>query len=98
MKLSWGSARCLTTVQDLGRPGVRRFGVSIGGALDSHGFRLVNLLGGNDETAAGFEITLGGLRLNFPDERLVAWCGGALPAPADSLSLPAGRAHAPRPG
>src|ERR1700694_680903 len=98
MKLSVGSAGFLTQVQDLGRPGFRRFGVSVGGALDSHGFRLVNLLVGNDETAAGFEITLGGLRLNFPAERLVAWCGGEFDVSIDSLSLPAGRAAAIGPG
>src|SRR4030088_2458020 len=92
MKLSVTSAGFLTTVQDLGRPGFRRFGVSVGGALDSHGFRLGNLLVGNDETAAGLEITLGGLRLNLPDERLVAWCGGEFDVRVGSLSLPAGRA------
>src|ERR1700704_5558371 len=98
MKLSVGSAGFLTTVQDLGRPGFRRFGVSVGGALDSHGFRLVNLLVGNDETAAGFEITLGGLRLNLPDERLIAWCGGEFDVSVDSFSLPPGRAAVIRAG
>ena len=92
MKLSVTSAGFLTTVQDLGRPGFRRFGVSVGGVLDSHGFRLGNLLVGNDETAAGLEITLGGLRLNLPDERLVAWCGGDFDVRVGSLSLLAGRA------
>ena len=98
MKLSVTSAGFLTTVQDLGRPGFRRFGVSVGGALDSHGFRLGNLLVGNDETAAGLEITLGGLRLNLPDERLVAWCGGEFDVRVGSLSLPAGRAAVLRAG
>jgi antagonist of KipI len=94
MKLLVGSAGFLTSVQDLGRPGFRRFGVSVGGALDSHGFRLGNLLVGNDEAVGGLEITLGGLRLNFPDERLIAWCGGEFDVCVDSLSLPAGRAAA----
>src|ERR1700730_3639813 len=92
MKFSVTSAGFLTTVQDLGRIGFRRFGVSAGGALDSHGFRLGNLLVGNDEAAAGLEITLGGLRLNLPDERLVAWCGGEFDVRVGSRSLPAGRA------
>ena len=92
MKLFVTSAGFLTTVQDLGRPGFRRFGVSVGGALDSHAFRLGNLLVGNEETAAGLEITLGGSRLNLPDERLVAWCGGNFDVRVGSLSLPAGRA------
>src|SRR4030088_1563479 len=98
MKLSVTSAGFLTTVQDLGRPGFRRFGVSVGGALDSHGFRLGNLLVGNDETAAGLEITLGGLRLNLPDERLVAWCGGEFDVRVGSLLFAAGRAGVLRAG
>jgi len=52
-----------TSVQDLGRTGFREFGVSSGGALDSFGLRVANLLLGNAEGAAGLEITLGGLQL-----------------------------------
>ena len=66
----------LRSVQDLGRTGFREFGVSLGGALDPFGLRVANLLVGNDEGAAGLEITLGGLQLRFEDERVVAWCGG----------------------
>jgi allophanate hydrolase subunit 2 len=66
----------LTSVQDLGRSGYREFGVSSGGALDSFALRVANLLVGNDENAAGLEITLGGLRLRFDEEQIVAWCGG----------------------
>jgi allophanate hydrolase subunit 2 len=49
----------LTSVQDLGRTGFRQFGVSTSGALDSFALRVANLLVGNDEGAAGLEITLG---------------------------------------
>ena len=56
--------------------GFREFGVSSGGALDSFGLRVTNLLVGNDEGAAGLEITLGGLQLGFENEHVVAWCGG----------------------
>src|SRR6266567_1726087 len=66
----------LTSVQDLGRTGFRQFGVTTSGALDSFALRVANLLVGNDEGAAGLEITLGGLQLRFEDERIVAWCGG----------------------
>ena len=65
-----------TSVQDVGRTGFRQFGVSTSGALDSFALRVANLLVGNDEGAAGLEITLGGLQLRFEDERIVAWCGG----------------------
>ena len=55
----------LTSVQDLGRTGFRQFGVSTSGALDSFALRVANLLVGNDEGAAGLEITLGGLQLRI---------------------------------
>jgi antagonist of KipI len=80
----------LTSVQDLGRTGFRQFGVSLGGALDSFGLRVTNLLVGNDESAAGLEITLGGLQLRFENERVVAWCGGEFDVQIGSKALPAG--------
>jgi antagonist of KipI len=82
----------LTSVQDLGRTGFREFGVSLGGALDPFGLRVANLLVGNDEGAAGLEITLGGLQLRFEDERVVAWCGGDFDVRIGSSVLPAGHA------
>ena len=80
----------LTSVQDLGRTGFRQFGVSTSGALDWFGLRVANLLVGNDEGAAGLEITLGGLQLRFEDERIVAWCGGEFDVQIGSRALPAG--------
>ncbi len=82
----------LTSVQDLGRTGYRQFGVSSGGALDSFALRVANLLVGNDENAAGLEITLGGLRLRFDEEQIVAWCGGEVDVHLGSMALPAGHA------
>lgn len=66
----------LTTVQDLGRTGSYRFGVTTGGAADAGALRLANLLVGNPEGAAGLEITLAGPTLQFAEESLVAICGG----------------------
>jgi len=80
----------LTSVQDLGRTGLRQFGVPTSGALDSFALRVANLLVGNDEGAAGLEITLGGLQLRFQDERIVAWCGGEFEVQIGSRALPAG--------
>jgi antagonist of KipI len=82
----------LTSVQDLGRTGFRQFGVSTSGALDPFALRVANLLVGNDEDAAGLEITLGGLQLRFEDERVVAWCGGEFDVRIGSTALPAGHA------
>jgi antagonist of KipI len=80
----------LTSVQDPGRTGFREFGVSTSGALDLLALRVANLLVGNDERAAGLEITLGGLQLRFNDQRIVAWCGGEFEVEIGSQSLPAG--------
>ena len=82
----------LSSVQDLGRTGYRQVGVSLGGALDSFGLRVANLLVGNDESAAGLEITFGGLQLQFADERVVAWCGGEFDVQLGSTALPVGHA------
>lgn len=81
----------LTAVQDLGRAGYRGSGVSPGGALDAHALRVANLLVGNEEGAAGLELTLGTLRLCLADERLVAWCGGNFDVEAAGAKLPPGR-------
>jgi antagonist of KipI len=92
MRLFVERAGFLTSVQDLGRMGFREFGVSSGGALDSFGLRVANLLVCNDQPAAGLEITLGGLQLHFEDERVVAWCGGEFDAQIESTRLPVGHA------
>src|SRR6266702_3047270 len=90
MNLSVTRAGFLTSVQDLGRYGFRQFGVSLGGALDVFALRVANLLAGNDESDAGLEITLGGLRIRFQDERVIAWCGGEFDVRVGSTPLPAG--------
>jgi antagonist of KipI len=74
----------------LGRTGFRQFGVSTSGALDSFALRVANLLVGNDEGAAGLEITFGGLQLRFEDDRIIAWCGGEFDVQIGSQLLPAG--------
>ena len=88
----------LTSIQDLGRTGFRQFGVSLGGALDSFALRVANLLAGGDESAAGLEISFGGLQLRFADERIVAWGGGEFDVRIGSTSLPAGHRALARAG
>jgi antagonist of KipI len=88
----------LTSVQDVGRTGFRQFGVSTSGALDPFALRVANLLVGNDEGAAGLEITLGGLQLRFEDERIVAWSGGEFDVQIGSRALPAGHVAHLQPG
>jgi antagonist of KipI len=98
LKIDITRAGFLTSVQDLGRLGFRQSGVSVGGALDSHALRVASLLVGNAESAAGLEITLGGLRLRFVDDRIVAWCGGEFDVRLGSTSVAAGHAALVRAG
>ena len=58
-KISVLRAGPLTSVQDLGRPGYRALGVSLGGALDLRAAQIANLLVGNPTEAGLLEITLG---------------------------------------
>jgi antagonist of KipI len=76
MKIRILSAGYLTSVQDLGHTGFRQAGVCVGGALDSHALRVANAVVGNEDDAAGLETTLGKVRIQFEDRRVVAWCGG----------------------
>jgi antagonist of KipI len=92
MSLIIERAGFLSSVQDRGRTGSREIGVSLGGALDPFGLRVANLLVGNDQQAAGIEVTLGGLQLRFEDKRVVAWCGGDFDVRFESTALPAGHA------
>lgn len=68
----------LTTVQDLGRPNYRIFGVSVCGAMDPLSLRLANLLVGNDEAEATLEVTLIGPKLKFESDGVIAITGGNL--------------------
>ena len=90
MKLTITRSGFLSTVQDLGRANLRQFGVSVGGALDLHALRVANLLVGNDENAAGLEMTSGLVRLQFDERRIVAWCGGEYDVAVGSRQIPSG--------
>lgn len=51
------------SIQDAGRPGLGRFGVTASGPMDRFSFRAANLALGNAPGAAAVEISLGGLKL-----------------------------------
>jgi antagonist of KipI len=80
-----------TTVQDLGRPGWQRHGVTPGGAVDAWALRLANLLVGNAEGAAGLELTLAGPTLRFLAEALVALTGADFQVTINGRRVPAWR-------
>jgi biotin-dependent carboxylase-like uncharacterized protein len=69
----------LTTVQDLGRSGYAHLGVPPSGALDPDALRLANRLVGNPETAAGLEVTFGGLAVVVEAPGFLALTGAPAP-------------------
>ena len=66
----------LTTVQDLGRTGWSSVGVGRGGAADTLSLRIGNRILGNDEGAAGLEITMTGGIIAFEADTSIALTGG----------------------
>ncbi|GAA4664942.1 biotin-dependent carboxyltransferase family protein [Gordonia humi] len=65
----------LSTIQDLGRPGLAHLGVPRSGAADLESFGLANRLVGNREEAACVEVTLGGFSATVHGTALVAVTG-----------------------
>lgn len=86
------------SVQDLGRPGRGRLGVTPGGAADRSALALGNRLVGNPEGAAGLEITLAGGRYLFLRPGRIVLAGADLGASLNGLRLPVGRRRVVRPG
>lgn len=68
----------LTTVQDRGRFGYQRYGVSVSGAMDQFAFRIANILVGNNEYEAGLEVTVLGPKLKVLDDSIIAITGADL--------------------
>ena len=73
-------AGLLTTVQDRGRPGWRRAGVSGSGAMDVPALGAANRLVGNAADAAALECTVAGPRLRLLSTTHFALTGGDLSA------------------
>jgi biotin-dependent carboxylase-like uncharacterized protein len=83
----------LATVQDLGRPGLGRFGVSPAGAMDPLALRVANRLVGNEDGAPALELTGPGTELRFLAEATFAIAGADLGASLDGQPVAPGRAH-----
>ncbi len=64
-----------TTVQDEGRFGYGRFGVSRSGAMDLDSLRLANRLAGNNRQAAGLEMTATGVTIKAQRRCLLSLSG-----------------------
>jgi antagonist of KipI len=87
-----------TTVQDLGRLGFGAMAVSASGAADTIALRLGNRLVGNDENAAGLEMTLVGGTFRFPHGGVVALTGSDFDATLDGSPVAVWTSLHVRPG
>jgi antagonist of KipI len=65
-----------SSVQDRGRFGFQRYGVSISGCMDQYASSIANLLTGNSRNEALVEITLHGTQFVVLEDCLLAFCGG----------------------
>lgn len=77
----------LSLVQDSGRRGFQRYGVSVSGAVDQDALFTGNLLVGNDPGAAVIEVTFGGAEFEFSHDSVVAITGGDLQPTLDGTRL-----------
>lgn len=78
----------LTTVQDVGRTGFRRYGVPPSGPVDRLAFAAAQAAVGNVPDAAGIELSLGGLTLLCEDGTVqVALTGGDFTADLDGAAI-----------
>ncbi|KAG3106676.1 hypothetical protein PC116_g268 [Phytophthora cactorum] len=78
----------LSTVQDEGRTGFRRYGIHPGGVMDTFAARAANVLVGNSRDAAVLEMTMTGPELHFHENQLISLCGADLTATVDGLPVP----------
>ncbi len=78
----------MTTVQDLGRFGYQKDGITTGGAMDPLALRIANILVGNEEHNAGLEITLKGPTIEFLGDSLIAICGADLTPEIADVRVP----------
>jgi len=77
----------LNTVQDLGRFGYRKIGVSVAGTMDKLALVAGNLLLGNDRNSAGIEINIFPFRVRFLQNTGIVITGAACAAELDGASL-----------
>jgi biotin-dependent carboxylase-like uncharacterized protein len=78
----------LTTVQDTGRFGEYDIGMPPSGAMDVFSYQIGNYLVGNEDGAAGLEITYFGPELEFTESAVVALTGADLPPKINGEEAP----------
>ncbi len=77
----------LSLVQDSGRDGFQRYGVSVSGAVDPEALLIGNLLVDNGADEAAIEVTFGGAEFMFNHDVIVAVTGGDLQPSLDGTTI-----------
>ena len=88
MAIRVGQPGLLTTVQDSGRFGEYAIGMPPSGAMDVFSYGVGNYLVGNEEGAAGLEITYFGPELTFTEDHVVAITGAEMPPKINGEEAP----------
>jgi biotin-dependent carboxylase-like uncharacterized protein len=78
----------LTTVQDTGRFGEYAIGMPPSGAMDTFSYQVGNYLVGNEEGAAGLEITYFGPQVEFTEDTVIAVTGAEMPPKINGEEAP----------
>ena len=83
-----------STLQDLGRYGLQRFGISAAGAIDPMSMQIANALVGNARDEAALELTLSGGTYRVEAEHCrLALAGADMPVAIDGVPAAPYRAH-----
>jgi allophanate hydrolase len=89
----------LVTIQDQGRPGLMRYGISASGPMDRGAYAIANAALGNVAPLPAIEVSPGGLELEVAVGAVtVAVAGGGFSLHADNLLLPSWAVVTLRPG
>lgn len=78
----------LTTVQDLGRWGYQRYGMSVAGSMDHFATKVANYLVGNDENQAVLETTLMSPEIEFLCDEVISITGANMKPKINGEAVP----------
>ena len=92
MKIKILAPGLLTSVQDEGRFGRQRFGMSPAGAMDAHSMTLANILVGNPRNTGVLECTMMGPTIQFDAQTVVAVTGADMAPQLNGVPIPMGQA------
>ncbi len=81
----------LSSIQDLGRPGLQHLGIVPGGVMDAPAHQLANVLVGNSRNEATLEVTMIGPELKFTEPVLIALTGAQFDVTVNGEKCPQDR-------